>query len=145
MFEFLLRPLFSTFSSASSTSSSSQCSGPRRASSPSILPYPGGPPLSSSCHHEIRTASTVIIQRNLVTDFLEATSLPVNVPIHRSREAASPGTPMRTELSRCEKELPPRLARRLSLPHTVSSSPLLGARGAGEEAELVFRLEIVVE
>ena len=35
----------------------------------------------------------------------------------------SPGTPMRTELSRCEKELPARLARRLSLP-TSSLAPI---------------------
>ena len=40
-----------------------------------------------------------------MTDFLLATSLPVNVPIHRSREAIMPNTPMREEFDRCTKKL----------------------------------------
>merc|ERR1712110_844476 len=90
----------------------------------------------SSSVHEVRPIHTEIIQRNLITDFLEATSLPVNVPIHRDLEAVSPGTPMRTELSRCEKELPARLARRLSLP-TSSLAPI-----KRNEPELMFTLEL---
>ena len=41
----------------------------------------------SSSHREVRPCQPSIICRNLVTDFLEATSLPVNVPLHRDREA----------------------------------------------------------
>ena len=52
-------------------------------------------------------------EKNLVTDFLEATSLPVNVPIHRSREASRPSTPMREEFDRCTKQLPFSLASKL--------------------------------
>ena len=40
-----------------------------------------------------------------MTDFLMATSLPVNVPIHRSKEAIMPNTPMREEFDRCTKKL----------------------------------------
>ena len=52
----------------------------------------------------------------------------------------SPGTPMRTELSRCEKDLPVRLARRLSLPHSNVST----SKGR-DDPEMVFSLEIVIE
>ena len=48
---------------------------------------------------------------------------------------------MRTELSRCEKDLPVRLARRLSLPH----SNLGTSKGNRDEPEMVFSLEIVIE
>ena len=36
---------------------------------------------------QVSVAQTRMIERNLFTDFLEATSLPVNVPIHRHLEA----------------------------------------------------------
>ena len=48
-----------------------------------------------------------------MTDFLEATSLPANVPIHRFREAASPSHSMREEYDRCTKQLPGSLATKL--------------------------------
>ena len=48
-----------------------------------------------------------------MTDFLEATSLPVNVPIHRSREAVSPSHSMKEEYDRCTKQLPDSLATKL--------------------------------
>ena len=48
-----------------------------------------------------------------MTDFIEATSLPVNVPIHRSKEASRPSTPMREEFDRCNKQLPYSLASKL--------------------------------
>merc|ERR1712192_203886 len=126
MFEFLLRPIFS------SPTSSKVISHSTPSSSSSLI---------SSSHREVRPIHTVIIQRNLITDFLEATSLPVNAPIHRSREASCPGTPMRTELSRCEKDLPVRLARRLSLPHSNLST----SKGSRDDQEMVFTLEIVIE
>ena len=47
---------------------------------------------------------------------------------------------MRTELSRCEKDLPVRLARRLSLPHSNIST----SKGR-DDPEMVFSLEIVIE
>ena len=47
---------------------------------------------------------------------------------------------MREEMSRCEKELQPHLARRLSLPHTVSDRRCWGREG--REGELIFTLEI---
>lgn len=50
-----------------------------------------------------------------MTDFLEATSLPVNVPIHRTREASQPSTPMREEFERCANQLPQSLACKLLL------------------------------
>merc|ERR1711994_217999 len=89
----------------------------------------------SSSHKEVSLTQTRIVKRNLWTDFLEATSLPVNVPIHRHLEAISPGTPMRWELSRCEKELPPRLAKNLCLP-----APSLPSDAPWED--LVFDLEL---
>merc|ERR1712156_278163 len=70
MMDFLLQPIKGQASlplSFSSTSSSS-----RRTS------------LSSS-RPNFRPIHSEIIRRKLVTDFLEATSVPVNVPIHRSR------------------------------------------------------------
>ena len=36
---------------------------------------------------QVSLTQTRIVKRNLWTDFLEATSLPVNVPIHRHLEA----------------------------------------------------------
>ena len=41
----------------------------------------------SSSGPDFRPIYPEIIKRNLKTDFLEATSLPVNVPLHRSLEA----------------------------------------------------------
>ena len=69
----------------------------------------------SSSRPEFRPVHSDIIRRNLVTDFLEATSLPVNVPIHRSREAASPSHSMKEEYDRCtkHKQLPGSLATKL--------------------------------
>ena len=67
----------------------------------------------SSSRPEFRPVHSDIIRRNLVTDFLEATSLPVNVPIHRSREAASPSHSMKEEYDRCTKQLPGSLATKL--------------------------------
>ena len=69
---------------------------------------------SLSCSRpEFRPIHSDIIRRNLVTDFLEATSLPVNVPIHRSREAVSPSHSMKEEYDRCTKQLPDSLATKL--------------------------------
>ena len=48
-----------------------------------------------------------------MTDFMAATSLPVNVPIHRCREASRPSTPMREEFERCARQLPYSLASKL--------------------------------
>ena len=39
----------------------------------------------SSSRSNFRSIHPEIIRRKLVTDFLEATSLPVNMPIHKSR------------------------------------------------------------
>ena len=83
MFEFLLRPLLLpsprlAASSTSTSSSSISCPASSLSSRRSSL---------SSSVHEVRPIHTEIIQRNLITDFLEATSLPVNVPIHRDLEA----------------------------------------------------------
>ena len=43
----------------------------------------------SSSRPEFRPIHSEIIRRNLVTDFLEAASLPVNVSTHRSRESSA--------------------------------------------------------
>merc|ERR1711892_475424 len=43
----------------------------------------------SSSRPDFRPIHPEIIRRKLVTDFLEANSLPVNVPIHRSRSVSS--------------------------------------------------------
>ena len=48
-----------------------------------------------------------------MTDFMAATSLPVNVPIHRCKEASRPSTPMREEFERCARQLPYSLANKL--------------------------------
>ena len=90
----------------------------------------------SSSQRTLRAIQTEIIQRNLVTDFLEATSLPVNVPIHRWRQADSPGSPALVTLASWQKELPPCLARRLSLQSCSTSC------GSREEQELLFFLEL---
>ena len=42
-------------------------------------------PSLSSSRPDFRPIHSEIIRRNLVTDFLSATSLPAHVPIHRSR------------------------------------------------------------
>ena len=67
----------------------------------------------SSSRLEFGSIYSEIIRRNLVTDFLLATSLPVNVPIHRSREAIKPNTPMREEFDRCTRQLTFSLACKL--------------------------------
>ena len=67
----------------------------------------------SSSRLEFGSINHEIIRRNLVTDFLLATSLPVNVPIHRSREAIKPNTPMREEFDRCTRQLTFSLACKL--------------------------------
>merc|ERR1712142_856336 len=54
---------------------------------------------SLSCSRpDFRPIHSEIVRRTLHINFLEATSLPVNVPIHKEREAARPPTPMREEL-----------------------------------------------
>ena len=100
---------------------------------------------------EFGTIYSEIIRRNLVTDFLEATSLPVNVPIHRSREAAKPPTPMREEFDRCAKQL------RFSLASKLFSVPSLSHQEEDEDCgencndpirekiyynELIFKMEL---
>ena len=45
------------------------------------------PEKSSRLLLQVSLTQTRIVKRNLWTDFLEATSLPVNVPIHRHLEA----------------------------------------------------------
>merc|ERR1712098_634267 len=72
MMDYLLQPIKVQASSPLSFSSTSSTSL-RRTS------------LSSS-RPDFRPIHSEIIRRKLVTDFLEATSLPVNVPIHRSRD-----------------------------------------------------------
>ena len=54
-----------------------------------IVPERGGTSSKSKCltYTQVSLTQTRIIKRNLFTDFLEATSLPVNVPIHRHLEA----------------------------------------------------------
>ena len=61
-----------------------------------------------------------------MTDFIEATSLPVNVPIHRSKEASRPSTPMREEFDRCNKQLPYSLASKLISTPSYKFSEFLG-------------------
>ena len=48
-----------------------------------------------------------------MTDFLAATSLPVNVPLHRYKEASHPNTPMREQFDRCGKIIKFNLACKL--------------------------------
>ena len=67
----------------------------------------------SSSGPDFRSVHSEIIYRNLMTDFMAATSLPVNVPIHRYREASRPSTPMREEFERCARQLPYSLASKL--------------------------------
>ena len=69
MMDFLMQPIKGQATSPMSFSSDSSS---RR------------PSLSSS-RPDFRPIHSEIIRRNLVTDFLSATSLPVHVPIHRSR------------------------------------------------------------
>ena len=69
MMDFLMQPIKGTNTSPMSFSSESSS---RR------------PSLSSS-RPDFRPIHSEIIRRNLVTDFLSATSLPAHVPIHRSR------------------------------------------------------------
>merc|ERR1711892_92917 len=69
---------------------------------------------SLSCSRpDFRPIHCEIVRRTLKTNFLLAPSLPVNVPIHRSREASRPATPMREEFDRCSKQLPFSLASKL--------------------------------
>ena len=81
-------------------------------SSSSSTASPKKPSLSSS-RPDFRPIHSEIVRRTLLTNFLEATSLPVNVPIHRSREASRPSTPMREEFYRSDKQLPLSLANKL--------------------------------
>ena len=67
----------------------------------------------SSSGPDFRSVHSEIIFRNLMTDFMTATSLPVNVPIHRCREASRTSTPMREEYERCARQLPYSLASKL--------------------------------
>ena len=69
MMDFLMQPI--KVMASSPTSFSSESSSRR-------------PSLSSS-RPDFRPIHSEIIRRNLVTDFLSATSLPAHVPIHRSR------------------------------------------------------------
>ena len=98
MFEFLLRPLLlpspRLAASPTSTSSSISCPASSLSSRRSSV---------SSSVHEVRPIHTEIIQRNLITDFLEATSLPVNVPIHRDLEAVRWEQCPRCRISRDKK------------------------------------------
>ena len=109
MWDFLLLPIkhltTTSVSSGSTISIPNSNSSSRRSS------------LSSS-RPEFRPIHSDIIRRNLVTDFLEATSLPVNVPIHRSREASRPSNSMQEEYDRCDKQIPLSLHTKL-----FSSSP----------------------
>ena len=86
-----------------------------------------------------------------MTDFLLATSLPVNVPIHRSREAIKPNTPMREEFDRCTRQLTFTLACKLfcceneedeqledSLNRTVKNN----SKKKMLQDEMMFRLEL---
>ena len=69
---------------------------------------------SLSCSRpDFRPIHSDIVRRTLHTNFLEATSLPVNVPIHKSREASRPPTTMREQFDRCIKQLPFSLASKL--------------------------------
>merc|ERR1712038_74326 len=55
----------------------------------------------SSSRLDLGSAESDIVKRNLITDFWSATSLPVNVPLHRSIEAAEPPNSMRAEYGKC--------------------------------------------
>eukprot|EP00092_Neocalanus_flemingeri_P077972 GFUD01096905.1.p1 GENE.GFUD01096905.1~~GFUD01096905.1.p1 ORF type:complete len:176 (-),score=55.42 GFUD01096905.1:109-588(-) len=119
MWDFLVNKFSSSQSTSSSNSFTHSTSSSRRSS------------LSSS-RPEFRPIHSEIIRRNLITDFLEATSLPVNVPIHRSREASQPSTPMREEFDRCAKQLPFSLASKLLY---SPPQPCLVGEGREEESE----------
>merc|ERR1719154_942951 len=121
MFDWLLLPIKTHNPSESSSlavSFTSTASSSRRSS------------LSSSSS-EIRPIHSEIIRRNLVTDFLSATSLPVNVPIHKYREASQPSTPMREEFDRCPKQLSASLATKLL--HCTPQICVLGEEEDDEE------------
>ena len=81
----------------------------------------------SSSRPDFRPIHSEIVRRTLRINFLEATSLPVNVPLHKSKEASQPSTPMREEYDRCAKQLPHSLATKL-LPSPWSSDNLLGEK-----------------
>ena len=101
-------------------------------SSSSSTASPKKPSLSSS-RPDFRPIHSEIVRRTLLTNFLEATSLPVNVPIHRSREASRPSTPMREEFYRSDKQLP------LSLANKLLASPGLADK---VEKENMFEREV---
>ena len=101
----------------------------------------------SSSRLEFGSINPEIIRRNLVTDFLEATSLPVNVPIHKDREAIQPNTPMREEFDRCTKQLTFALACKLFSFNDEEDDPFEdnSAFDVNKKvlcSELMFRLEI---
>ena len=161
MFEYLLRPYDHNKSSESSFTSSLKVSSSISISS--TLDSSRRSSFSSS-RPEFRPLHPDIIQRNLVTDFLEATSLPVNVPLHRSKEAAQPSTPMREEFERCANELSHSLASKLISPPSYKLIELLGCRAeiekvgeitghevdqemkekrrATDDSELIFKIEL---
>merc|ERR1711915_108634 len=161
MFEYLLRPYDQINSSESSLTSSLKVSS--WISISSTLDSSRRSSLSSS-RPEFRPLHSDIIQRNLVTDFLEATSLPVNVPLHRSKEASQPSTPMREEFERCANELPHSLASKLISPPSYKLIELLGcmteiekvseiagqeaheetreSRRTNDDGDLIFKLEL---
>eukprot|EP00092_Neocalanus_flemingeri_P065820 GFUD01080100.1.p1 GENE.GFUD01080100.1~~GFUD01080100.1.p1 ORF type:complete len:165 (-),score=56.29 GFUD01080100.1:38-484(-) len=125
MWDLLLLPfkqISCSQSSSSSTTFTHSTSSSRRSSLYSSRP-------------EFRPIHSEIIRRNLITDFLEATSLPVNVPIHRSREASQPSTPMREEFDWCAKQLPFSLASKLfSVPSLADQMEEDMSRGVVEDS-----------
>ena len=135
MFEHLLKPVSSEVSSVDSSlllsytpSLSTSCS----------IPYSSNSSRRSSLSSsgpEFRPVHSDIIFPNLRTDFLEATSLPVNVPLHRDREASRPSTPMREEFYRCNKQLPYSLASKLLSTPSYKFLEFLGREGDKKERE----------
>eukprot|EP00092_Neocalanus_flemingeri_P059469 GFUD01071087.1.p2 GENE.GFUD01071087.1~~GFUD01071087.1.p2 ORF type:complete len:147 (-),score=43.64 GFUD01071087.1:57-497(-) len=121
MFDYLFLP----FKSTSPMSTDSSTASSRKSSISSSIP-------------DFRPIHSEIIKRNLIRDFQEATSLPMNVPIHRLREASRPSTPMREEFDRCTKQLPFSLASKLfsvtSLSDRMEEEEEF-SRGIGEMAE----------
>ena len=79
------------------------------------------------------------MRRTLHTNFLEATSLPVNVPIHKSREASRPPTPMREQFDRCTNQLP------FSLASKLFSAPTREGQVEGYEVDMVKGEQVTME
>merc|ERR1712198_628121 len=104
----------------------------------------------SSSRLDLGSAESEIVKRNLITDFLCATSLPVNVPLHRSLEAAKPPTPMRQEFVRCNKNIRATLAIKLfatSLDCEIPQKkekifPLIESPRNNVHSEMIFHIEI---